>query len=93
MVAFFVFIGGIMPEVTKEGSETPLEVRIKQVRNGFRVCGLKNGEPTEYEYVFTKLNKALKEVEPIFSVLSEDDMKVSEDDLDAEEKRINRKED
>ncbi len=89
---FCLFKEVLMPKVTKDGSDTPIEVRIKQVKNGFRVCGYVDGEPTEYEYVHTKLKKALKEIEGIFSVLKEEQPEMTEEDLDKMEEKINRKE-
>lgn len=82
-----------MPEVTKGGSKEPLEIRIKIVRNGVMVCAYRGEEQTKQEYVYADIKSALKDVAGIVSVLKQDEPKASMNDLDAEEDRINKKED
>lgn len=76
-----------MPKKTESGLEKPVDIHIRVVRNGVTVEG--SCEDERMEYVYTSLEKALKEVPGLVSVLDEEKKKVSEDELDAEEKRIN----
>lgn len=77
------------PKVTAGGSSEPLEIRIKIVKNGVRVCTFRDGEPTESEYVYKDMAGAIKELESVLAVLKEDEPKVTAESLDKMEKEIN----
>jgi len=78
-----------MPEVTKSGLEKPIDIHIRVVRNGVTLKGMdESGEC--YEYVYTNMDKALKEVPGLISVLKESEKKVTKEDLDDEEEKINK---
>ena len=74
-------------------ADKPLEVRITKVQNGFRVCSYIEDTKTDYEYVYDKLNKALKEVPSLFDVLKAESPNMTKEDLKAEKEAINNKED
>jgi hypothetical protein len=77
-----------MPKATKSGLEKPVDISIRVVRNGVSVTGCKEGKDS-LEYVYSSLEKALREVPGIVSVLGQDDKEVTKSELDKEEERIN----
>ena len=74
-------------------ADKPIEVRINKIKNGFRVCSYIEDTKTDYEYVYDKLNKALKEVPSLFDVLKAESPNMTKEDLKAEKEAINNKED
>lgn len=77
----------------KMKASKPLEVRIIEVQNGYRVCSYIDDEKTDYEYVYPDLKKALKEIDSLFDVLKAESPKMNKEDLKAEKEAINNKED
>lgn len=78
-----------MPEVTKDGLERPVDIHIRVVRNGVELKGVDDSGES-YEYVYPNLEKALKEISGLVSVLQEGTKKTTKEDLDAEEEEINK---
>lgn len=71
----------------ESGLEKPIDINIRIVRNGVTLSG--SLEDKRVEYVYTSLKKALSEVPGIVSVLKQDEKKITKDELDEEEERIN----
>lgn len=78
-----------MPEVTKDGSEKSIDIHVRVVRNGVVLEGMDDSGES-YEYVYPSLDKALKEISGLISVLQEGTRKTTKEDLDAEEEKINK---
>lgn len=83
---FLLWKGSLMLKAEESGLEKSVEIHMRVVRNGIVVRGCSDGD--EVEYVYKDLKEALKEVPSIVSVLSDEEKKVTEDDLDEEEMRI-----
>jgi hypothetical protein len=86
-VVLFVYKGKYMEDMKKK---RPMEVRIREVKNGFSVCGYVEDEKTSEEYVYDKLKKALKEIPSMFDVMKHEMPKMGMEDLKEEKERINK---
>ena len=71
----------------ESGLEKPIDINIRIVRNGVTLSG--SLEDKRVEYVYTSLKKALSEVPGVVSVLKQNEKKITKDELDEEEERIN----
>jgi hypothetical protein len=84
-------------EKPKESKLEPIvEVHMRVVANGVVVTGKRCDDyaegpvDKEYEFVYTTIDKALKEVPSLVSTLKEDSRKPTKRELDEEEERINK---
>lgn len=80
-----------MPKVTDSGFKHPFVITITGARNGVTVIGRREDAEQELRYVYTNLNKALREIKSLVSVLDDKKEKVTDESLKEEEEDINEK--